>query len=63
MKVGTHSGLPSVQANGISATDCKRLMDGGYATVESVAFAPRKELVKVNGLSDNKVTKIQEEGG
>lgn len=50
------------QKHGVSMQDCKRLAEGGYATIESVAFAPRKELVKINGLSENKVAKIQEEG-
>jgi DNA repair protein RAD51 len=50
------------QQCGVSAQDCKRLAEAGFATIESVAFAPRKELVKINGLSENKVAKIQEEG-
>ena len=46
------------QANGISATDVKKLEDAGFYTVESVAYAPKKTLIEIKGISDAKADKI-----
>ena len=46
------------QANGISATDVKKLEDAGFYTVESVAYAPKKNLLDIKGISDAKADKI-----
>ncbi|KAJ3014493.1 UNVERIFIED_CONTAM: recombinase rad51 [Siphonaria sp. JEL0065] len=43
---------------GIHATDVKKLCDAGFYTVESVAFTPRKTLIAIKGLSEQKVDKI-----
>lgn len=43
---------------GISNSDCKRLADAGYYTVESLAFTPKKTLLTINGISNAKVDKI-----
>lgn len=48
--------LSSIQ--GITANDIKRLKESGYCTLEAVAFAPKKSLVTVKGLSEGKVDKI-----
>lgn len=37
-------------------------MDGGYQTVESVAYAPRRMLEQVKGISEQKAVKILAEG-
>lgn len=50
--------LPSsdtVQSVGISAADCRKLEDGGFYTVEAVAYVPKKHLMAVKGISDAKV--------
>ena len=47
-----------LQANGISATDVKKLEDAGFYTVESVAYAPKKNLLDIKGISDAKADKI-----
>ena len=47
-----------IQANGISATDVKKLEDAGFYTVESVAYAPKKMLIEIKGISDAKADKI-----
>lgn len=39
----------------------KKLADAGYHTVESVAYAPKKALITVKGISENKADKIQSE--
>ena len=49
------------QAQGISATDVKKLADAGYHTVESVAYAPKKALIMIKGISEAKADKIQNE--
>jgi DNA repair protein RAD51 len=46
---------------GISASDVAKLSEAGYNTVQSLAFAPRKELLEVKGFSDVKVDKIMKE--
>ncbi|KAI0437824.1 DNA repair protein rhp51 [Xylaria telfairii] len=43
---------------GLTKRDCQLLMDGGYQTVESVAYAPKRMLEQVKGISEQKVTKI-----
>ena len=48
----------SPQTCGISATDVKKLEDAGYYTVEAVAFAPKKMLLDIKGISEAKAEKI-----
>lgn len=40
----------------------KKLKDAGICTVESVCYAPRKELLHIKGISEAKVDKIIEAG-
>lgn len=53
--------VTKLEGNGISATDVKKLTDAGYHTVESVAFAPKKALITIKGISEAKADKIQNE--
>ncbi|CAG8641111.1 7420_t:CDS:2 [Dentiscutata heterogama] len=46
---------------GINESDVKKLSDNGYATVEAVAFSPRKALLTIKGISEAKVDKILSE--
>eukprot|EP01064_Diplonema_japonicum_P027722 TRINITY_DN4070_c0_g1_i2.p1 TRINITY_DN4070_c0_g1~~TRINITY_DN4070_c0_g1_i2.p1 ORF type:complete len:356 (+),score=111.60 TRINITY_DN4070_c0_g1_i2:53-1120(+) len=46
---------------GLKASDIKLLMDNAFFTVESVAYAPRKRLTQIKGLSDAKVDRIKAE--
>lgn len=46
------------QMEGISAQSLSKLKEAGYATVESIAVAPTKELEARTGLSDDTVAKI-----
>lgn len=46
---------------GLKASDIKLLMDGGYFTVEAVAYATKKALLHIKGLSEAKVDKIKQE--
>jgi Rad51/Helix-hairpin-helix domain len=43
---------------GVSATDTKKLREGGFQTVESVAYATRKRLLAVKGISETKADKL-----
>lgn len=38
------------------------IVDGGYNTVESVAYTPRRILEQIKGISEQKATKILTEG-
>jgi len=46
------------QSHGISASDVKKLEDAGFFTIESVAFAPKKNLLAIKGISEAKADKI-----
>lgn len=48
-----------LEQHGISNTDCKKLQEAGFYTVESVVYAPRKKLCDVKGISEQKADKIQ----
>ncbi|XP_033125944.1 DNA repair protein RAD51 homolog B-like [Anneissia japonica] len=50
-----------LEANGISSNDVKKLEDHGYHTVEAVAYATKKELCNVKGISEAKAEKIKNE--
>ncbi|NXK67754.1 RAD51 protein, partial [Sylvietta virens] len=43
---------------GINANDVKKLEEAGFHTVEAVAYAPKKELLNVKGISEAKADKI-----
>ena len=43
---------------GIGTADLKKLQEAGFCTVESIAFAPRKTLLAVKGISDVKADKL-----
>lgn len=47
-----------LKGNGITAGDIKKLEEAGYHTIESVAFAPKKWLITIKGISEAKADKI-----
>lgn len=47
---------------GLTKRDIQLVMDGGYQTVESVAYTPRRTLEQVKGISEQKAAKILAEG-
>lgn len=53
--------LRQLEANGIGATDIKKLEEAGYFTVEAVAYAPKKCLLAIKGISEAKADKIMAE--
>lgn len=46
------------QQCGISASDIKKLGEAGFHTIEAVAYAPKKELLNIKGISEAKADKI-----
>ena len=42
--------------------DIQLVVDGGFNTVESVAYTPRRVLEQIKGISEQKATKILAEG-
>ena len=50
--------LSRLEAGGISANDIKKLEEAGYFTVESIAYAPKKSLLSIKGISEAKADKI-----
>ncbi|KMU74349.1 DNA repair protein RAD51 [Coccidioides immitis RMSCC 3703] len=48
--------------NGLTARDIKLLIDGGYHTVEAVAYTPKRMLEQIKGISEQKAAKILAEG-
>jgi DNA repair protein RAD51 len=52
--------IKALEEKGINAGDIKKLEEAGFHTVEAIAFTPKKHLVNVKGLSENKVDKIIE---
>lgn len=47
---------------GLTKRDIQMVVDGGFNTVESVAYTPRRMLEQIKGISEQKATKILAEG-
>ncbi|KAH8835716.1 Rad51-domain-containing protein [Flagelloscypha sp. PMI_526] len=47
-----------LQEAGLHVNDCKKLADAGLNTVEAVAFTPKKALIAIKGISEQKADKI-----
>ncbi|KAK5604902.1 PHD finger protein 14 [Crenichthys baileyi] len=50
--------LCRLESCGISASDIKKLEDAGFHTIEAVAYAPKKELLNIKGISEAKADKV-----
>ncbi|XP_066142752.1 DNA repair protein RAD51 homolog 1 [Euwallacea fornicatus] len=50
--------IARLEGNGINAADIKKLEGCGYNTIESVAFTPKKNLLAIKGISEQKAEKI-----
>jgi DNA repair protein RAD51 len=51
-----------LQEAGIHPNDVKKLADHGLHTVEAVAFTPKKNLLTIKGISEQKADRILAEG-
>ena len=47
---------------GITEQDIKKLTEAGLHTVEAVAYTPKKNLMAIKGISEQKADKILTEG-
>lgn len=47
---------------GLTKRDIQLITDGGFQTVESVAYTPKRVLEQIKGISEQKATKILTEG-
>lgn len=54
--------VAKLQEAGIHPQDIKKLSDAGLNTVEAVAYTPKKALMSIKGISDQKADKIIAEG-
>nr|ACO14764.1 DNA repair protein RAD51 homolog 1 [Caligus clemensi] len=50
--------LSVLEQHGISAGDMKKLSEAGYHTVESIVYAPKKNLLAIKGISEAKADKL-----
>ncbi|GJQ66344.1 Rad51 [Trypoxylus dichotomus] len=50
--------IAKLEGNGITSGDIKKLEEAGYHTVEAVAYAPKKHLLSIKGISEAKADKI-----
>ncbi|RZF33890.1 hypothetical protein LSTR_LSTR009914 [Laodelphax striatellus] len=50
--------IKKLEGQGITVSDLKKLIEAGYHTVEAVAFAPKKDLITIKGISEAKADKI-----
>lgn len=50
------------QAHGFTSGEIKKLQDAGYFSIQSIAFATKKDLCTVKGISENKADKLLEVG-
>lgn len=50
------------QGGGITPGDITKLKDAGLHTVEAVAYTPRKSLMAIKGISEQKADKLAEAG-
>jgi len=50
--------IARLEGSGMSATDIKKLVAAGFHTVESIAYATKKSLTAIKGISEVKATKL-----
>lgn len=53
---------PQQGVGGLTKRDIQLVTDGGFQTVESVAYTPKRVLEQIKGISEQKATKILTEG-
>ncbi|CAI4060225.1 hypothetical protein N7582_001567 [Saccharomyces uvarum] len=59
--LGSFVPIEKLQVNGITAADVKKLRESGLHTAEAVAYAPRKALLEIKGISEAKADKLLNE--
>ncbi|VIO97510.1 DNA repair protein RAD51 homolog 1, putative [Brugia malayi] len=56
--VNSYTVVDKLEQFGISAADIRKLKEAGFCTFEAIAYAPRKELYAIKGISEQKAEKI-----
>ncbi|CAI4038569.1 hypothetical protein SMKI_05G1810 [Saccharomyces mikatae IFO 1815] len=59
--LGSFVPIEKLQVNGITMADVKKLRESGLHTAEAVAYAPRKDLLEIKGISEAKADKLLNE--
>ena len=54
--------VTALEAHGVNGGDIKKLREAGYNTIESIVYAPKKNLLAIKGISEAKADKIMAEG-
>jgi DNA repair protein RAD51 len=54
--------VDKLQEAGIHLQDIKKLTEAGFHTVEAIAYTPKKNLISIKGISEQKAEKILAEG-
>ncbi|VDD96213.1 unnamed protein product [Enterobius vermicularis] len=50
--------IDRLEQSGIAAADIRKLKEAGFHTCEAVAYSPRKDLIAIKGISEQKAEKI-----
>ncbi|KAL0094888.1 DNA repair protein RAD51 [Phycomyces blakesleeanus] len=50
--------IAHMEKSGISSMDIKKLKEAGFYTIESIAYAPKKHLLAIKGISETKADKL-----
>ena len=50
--------VEALEAHGVGGADVRKLKEAGYHTVESVVYAPKKNLLAIKGISEAKADKL-----
>lgn len=50
--------ISKLEVNGITAGDIKKLEEAGLHTIEAIAYTPKKVLLAIKGISEQKAEKI-----
>ncbi|KAL3984692.1 DNA repair protein RAD51 [Acanthocheilonema viteae] len=56
--VNSYTTIDKLEQFGISVADIRKLKEAGFCTFEAIAYAPRKELYAIKGISEQKAEKI-----
>lgn len=54
--------LSSQGVAGLTKRDIQLIVEGGFNTVEAVAYTPRRVLEQIKGISEQKASKVLAEG-
>ncbi len=50
--------ISKLEVNGITSGDIKKLEEAGLHTIEAIAYTPKRQLIAIKGISEQKAEKI-----